>query len=212
MPKRQQFFEDVRGEDRHAALLVTQVGGMPGELQAIIQIAQLDDEAGGLRPLRSYIVRALGVLDHRVVTLGTTVGDVSLSDDHPLLYEFVTAPTAVFFRGQPDDINATVLDIAQAHASTFGPWRHFPQYLNVEQSLYALLASGGGLLGQMPQPFADEVLKVCQRHGLETHTQVGQPYVKAHANPMGQTEVLALLLGDSYFVAHAFSFEEMGRV
>lgn len=210
MPARTQFFADLADENHHAALLVAQVGAAPNELQLFTEIAQYDEQAGGLRPLRTYIIRVLGVLEHRIVNFGTTVNQVELAADHPLLYEYLTPPTAVFFRGQVTQADTLVLDIAQAHASTFGQWRHFPEYLNVSQPLVTLLTSGGGLLGQMPQPLAQRIVPVLEHHGLETMTQQGKPYVQVHDNPALVSMIPeVLLMGGSYFVAYGFSFEVM---
>lgn len=210
MPHTEQFFADLEGENRQAALLVAQVGASPTELQLITQIAEYDEEAQGLRPIRSYIIRVLGVLEHRIVNFGTTVNEVKILEDHPLLYEFTTSPTAVFFRGTAENPDAVVMDIAQAHATTFYPWRHFPQYLNMEQALSTLLESGGGLLGQMPAPLAEKVVKVLEHHGLEHKTAEGEPYIKLHDNPaLLQTALKVLLLGGSYFISYGFSIQEM---
>jgi len=210
MPLRDQFFEDMAGENRQAALLVAQVGGAPNELQLITQVAELDEDAGGLRPIRTYLIRVLGALEHRVSDLGMTVGEATLTTDHPLLYEYTTRPTAVFFRGTPDNVDSLTLDIAQAHATTFEGWRHFPQYLNVAQPLATLLGSGGGLLGQMPEPLAKRLLPVLEHHGLEHKTTQDKAYIDVHDNPgLLESTLSALVIGDSYFISYAFSFDEM---
>jgi hypothetical protein len=210
MPQTEQFFADMQGENRQAALLVAQVGAAPTELQIIVQIAEFDEAVEGLRPIRSYIIRALGILEHRIVNFGTTVGSVEILTEHPLLYEYTKTPTAVFFRGKAEKPDALILDIAQAHAQTFYPWRHFPQYLNTEQPLNSLMESGGGLLGQMPAPLAERILKVLEHHKLETKTVEGTPYIKVHDNPaLLQMALKLLLIGGSYFVAYGFSIQEM---
>jgi len=210
MPQTDQFFEDMAGENRQAALLVAQVGAAPNELQLITQVAEYDDSVEGLRPIRTYIIRVLGVLEHRIVNFGTTVNDVQILDDHPLLYEYTTNPTAVFFRGTVTNPDSVVMDIAQAHATTFYPWRHFPQYLNMEQSLMTLFETGGGLIGQMPAPLAERVVKVLEHHNLEHKTAEGDPYIKLHDNPaLLQTTLKVLLFGGSYFVSYGFSIQEM---
>ncbi len=209
MPKRDQLFQEMQGENRQAALLIAQVGALPTELQLVLQVADYDAKVGGLRPLRSYIIRVLGVLEHRVVNLGTTVHDLKLETQHPLLYEYVEKPAAVFFRGMPQNIDTLVLDIAQAHASTFLGWRHFPVYLNTEQPLATLFASGGGLVGQMPSPLADRIVKVLEKHGLEHKVMVGEPHAKP---PMPDQQLAVLIVGESYFVSFAFSVDEMGKV
>lgn len=208
MPRQQQFFEDMQAEGRQAALLIAQVGAMPSELQLIVQIAQHEEAEGGLRPIRTYIVRVLGVLEHRIMNLGTTTDEVLLTADHPVLFPYSTPSSALFFKGQADDVPTTVLDIAQEHALTFQGWRHFPDFLNVDAPLMTLLASGGGLLGQMPLPLALRLERALQAHGLETKLLQGE--IPAKPPVAGQT-LQVFVLGDSYFVSHAFSFEEMRR-
>jgi len=211
MSKREKFFNDLAGENRQAALLMAQVGGMPGELQLVMQTAELDESADGLRPLNSYVVRALGVQEHQLATFGMTVADVQIKDEHPLLYQYNTPPTAVFFKGTPQNIDELTLDIAQAHASTFGPWRHFPEYLNLDQPLATLLGSDGGLVGQMPQPLAERIVKVLEKHGLESKMMIGESEGEKHKNPMVQ-QAKVMVFGNSYIIAYDYSFDELGKV
>ena len=213
MPKREKLFKDMQGDNHQAVILVAQVGGMPNELQIILETAQYDHEQEGLRPLHNYIVRILGIIEHRVVNLGTTVEQIRLVDDHPLLYQYNTTPVALFVRGKPADINAIVLDIAQAHSEVFGLWRHFPEYLNIEKPLFTLFEEGGGLLGQMPKPLADKLVKVMARHGLETKLIEGENPANKARNPLVEHQrIKVLLIGASYFISYAFSVEEMGKV
>jgi hypothetical protein len=103
-----------------------------------------------------------------------------------------------------------VMDIAQAHATTFFPWRHFPQYLNMEKPLGTLFEEGGGLIGQMPEPLAEGIIKVLDHHNLEHKIAQGTPYIKVHDNPaLLQSTLQVLIIGASYFVAYAFSIQEM---
>lgn len=208
MSAREQFFEDMQGDNRHAALLVAQVGGMPSEIQLITQVAEYDEDAGGLRPIRTYIIRVLGAEEHRITGLGVTSSSAALVTDHPLLYQYNHTPAAVFFKGTPDDTSEIVLDIAQAHASTFKNWRQFPQYLNVEQPLETLFRSGGGLLGQMPEPLVAPIVRVLDKHGLENRVMQGESKKPDHPG-MNEQRMSALIIGTSYFLSYAFSFEEM---
>jgi len=209
MPKRDQLLADMQGEDRHVALLVAQVGAMPTEIQLIVQTARYDEAAQGLHPLHSYIIRVVGATEHRVSTLGMTSSELAWVEDHPLLWQYTQPAAALFFRGQPDDAHALALDIAQAHASTFLGWRHFPDYLSLDKPLYELLSSGGGLLGQMPQALADALVPVLERHGLETKVMQGQSHTSLVEGPLKQQKLQALLIGDSYFISYMFSVEEM---
>ena len=185
---------------------------MPNELQLIVQVAQFEEAKGGLQPIRTYIVRVLGVLEHQVSNLGTTTDEAVLTNDHPVLYQYNTPSTALFFRVQVMDAATLLVDIMQEHAATFRGWQQFPDYLNKEVALMTMLTSGGALLGQMPLPLAERLDKVLQAHGLETKLIQGDIPTKAHKSPLQSQEVMALLIGESYFVSYAFSFEEVGKV
>lgn len=212
MPQRQKLFNDMEGDDRQAAMLVAQVGGMPNELQLILETAQYDDEREGLRPLHNYIIRILGAIEHRIVNLGTTVASISMTEDHPLLYQYNQTPVALFVRGKPKDIDAVILDITQAHAQVFGLWRRFPEYINIEKPLYTMFAEGGGLLGQMPKPLADKLVTVLEKHNLETKIVEGQNPADKNTNPMlKQQKIKILFIGASYFISYAFSIDELGK-
>ncbi len=213
MPKREKLFSDMTGDDRQIAILVAQVGGMPNELQIIVETAQFDEKEEGLRPLNNYIIRVLGAIEHRLVTMGTTVSTIQILEDHPLLYQYNKTPVALFVRGNPTDINAVILDITQAHSEVFGLWRRFPEYMNIEQPLYSLFESGGGLLGQMPKPLADKLVPVLEKHGLETKVIEGQNPADKNTNPMlTEQKIKVLFIGASYFISYAFSIDEFGKV
>lgn len=212
MPKRKQLFEDMAGDNSHAVVLVAQVGGMPNELQLILETAQYDIKHNGLRPQHNYIVRVLGVTEHHIANIGTTVTDVTLTEDHPLLYEYNTPPTALFFRGKPKDSNAIVLDIIQAYSEVFGSWRYFPDYIHIEKPLYTLFEDGGGLLGQMPKPLANKLATVLEAHNLETKQISGEHPADAHHKLTPQQQNMkVLLIGASYFISRAFSIDELGK-
>ncbi|MCS6834795.1 MAG: hypothetical protein NZ750_02115 [Anaerolineae bacterium] len=209
MPKRHQLLADMQGEDRHAALLVAQVGAMPTEIQLIIQTARYEEAIKGLHPIRSYIIRVVGAIEHRISNLGMTTTELAWVDDHPLLWQYTQAPAALFFRGQPDDAHALALELAQAHASTFRGWRHFPEYFSLDKPLYELLVSGGGLLGQMPQALAEACAPILERHGLETKVLFGRSHTDQAQGPLKHQKLQTLLIGESYFISYTFSVEEM---
>jgi hypothetical protein len=209
MPKREQLLKQLQAEDDYGVFLMAQMGGGPNELQLIIQTARYDSGADGLRPQGQYVIRALGVQEQRI-SLGM-FGKLEFVAEHPLLYVHNTTPTAVFFRGQPGDANELLLDISQAHASTFGPWRHFPDYINVAQPLTTFLASGGGLLGEMPEPLAERLVKVLDHHGLEHKLINGEQRDGDDGRESGIKQKL-LLIDDSYVIAMDYSVEELGKV
>ncbi|MDX1991045.1 MAG: hypothetical protein SF029_01565 [bacterium] len=201
MPKRDKLLAELQGEDRYGVLLMAQMDAVPETLQFVVVTTQMDEAAGGLRDQGRYIIRALGVREHRV-SVGI-FGNLRLLDDHPLLYEYNTPPTGLFFRGTPDDANELVLDIFQGYASTFGPWRQIPTYFNLNRPLLDLVSGGGDLLGEMPKPLAERLDKVLQQHRLETKVMEGK---------RTEPKLKVLLLDDSYVVALDFSIDELGKV
>jgi len=209
MPKTQQLIDDLQGEQDYGIFLAAQMGGVPNELQLVIQTAQYDTQAGGLRPRRQYVVRVLGVEEHRI-SLGV-FGRLFIADEHPILYHHNLPRVGVNFEGTPKDINELVLDIHQAYVTTFGPWRELAADINRSQPLVDLLSSGGGLLGTMPKPSAERMVKVLTHHGLKADLEE-KPLYDGH-DEHGRSRKMKLLgIDDSYFVALDFSVEEMGKI
>lgn len=200
MPRRDQFLADLAGDDDYGVLLLAQMDGVPDTLQCVVATTRHDATAGGLIDKHRYVIRAVGVQEHRL-----SVGmfkSARLLDDHPLLYEYNRPPAALFFRGQPDDAHALVVDLFQGYASTFGPWRQLPTYLNVTKPLTDLVQGGGDLVGQMPKPLAEQLAKAFERHGTETKITEDKP---------PQPPQKLLLLDESYIVATTFSIDLLGQ-
>jgi hypothetical protein len=209
MPKTQQLLDDLQGEQDYGIFLAAQMGGVPNELQLIIQTAQFDAQAQGLRPRRQYVIRILGVEEHRI-SLGV-FGRLFIADEHPILYHHNLPRAIVNFEGTPKDVNELVLDIHQAYVTTFGPWRELASDINRSQPLVNLLTSGAGQLGIMPKPAAERMEKVLTHHGLKVTLDEKSLY--ADDDEHGRSRSFKLLgIDDSYFVALAFSVEEMGKI
>lgn len=212
MPQKETLLTDLQKENSQFALLLAQVGASPTEIQIVCETAVYDNDKEGLIPQHSYIIRALGVLEHRVETLGTTVGNTAFLDTHPLLMQYNERPTALFFRGQAEHIDSLILDLIQAYDLTMHGWRQFPDYLNIDQPLSNLFASGGGMLGQLPQSLAHRLMNVLDKHHLETKLMQDKAYAEKHDNPaLSVQRPQLLLMGTSYIISYAFSVEFMGK-
>lgn len=211
MPAREQLLAELQGEGDYGVLLIAQMGGVPNELQLIVETARYDPAAEGLRPQHDYAIRVLGAREHRV-SLGV-FGRLAFYDDHPLLYHHNTPRVAVYFDGKPADVNELVLDISQAYVSTFAGWRHLvemPDDLNRAAPLVDLLASGYGLLGTMPKPLALRIEKVLAHHKISATLTEDATFDTADEH--GRSRMAKLLLIDqSYFIALSFSVEQMGK-
>lgn len=209
MPVREKLLSDLAGEHDVGILLIAQMGGVPNELQLIIQTAQYDEAVQGLRERGGYIIRVMSVREHRL-SLGL-FGKLFFADEHPILLHHNEPTVQVHFEGQPKDVNELVLDIHQAHATTFGPWRELAQNINREKPLADLLASGGGLLGQMPKTAALRMARVFEHHHMQAHL-VGADAEKPKTDDHGRSTQWQLLgVGDSYFVALDFVVDSMGK-
>ncbi|MBC8098473.1 MAG: hypothetical protein H7Y11_03445 [Armatimonadetes bacterium] len=208
MPKRAQLLEALAGENSIGILLMLQMDGVPETLQLVIATAEFDPQVNGLREKGNYVVRAIGVREHRVSA--GQFGGVRFATDHPLLYQYNTTPVGLFFRGTPPDVNALLIDLIQGYTSTFGPWRQIPMFINVAQPLHTLLTGGGDLLGEMPLPLAENLTKALEKHQLETKIITGEPPLGADEH--GRSQLMqALILDESYIVALDFSVELLGK-
>lgn len=208
MPKRQQMLDQINQENGVGVFLMAQMDGVPDSLQIVVATAELDPEVEGLREKGHYVIRALGVREHKVSVGMFNSISFNEGDGHPLLYGYNMTPVGVFFRGQPDNPQELVLDIFQGYASTFGQWRHIPQFLNISKPLLDLVNSGGDVLGEMPAPLAEKMDTVLQHHKLETKLIEAQPEEGVEVPPPMQL----LLLDNAYVVAMSFSVEELGKV
>lgn len=211
MPMRDQLLRELAGERDYGVLLVAQMGGVPNELQLIVETAQFDEAVEGLRPQHDYVIRALGVREHRVI-LGV-FGRLSVVDEHPLLYHHNTPRVAIHFDGKPENVNELVLDVSQAYVSTFGQWRHLVDMaddINRAMPMVDLLSSGYGLLGTMPKPFAERVAKVLNHHNVAYSLSEDSSFETTDEH--GRSRLAkALLLDESYVIALDFSVEQMGK-
>ncbi|MBI1280348.1 MAG: hypothetical protein GC179_19660 [Anaerolineaceae bacterium] len=206
--KRESLLAELQGENRYGIFLALQMGGVPQELQLIVQTAVFDEQEQGLRPQNQYVIRALGVVEHRV-SLGV-FGNLFIANEHPVLLHY-NAPRAVIqFTGQPDDVNELVLDINQAYLSTFGPWRELAKDINRTQPLVNLLTSGSGVLGTMPKPGAERMTRVLAHHGMQATLDESRMYDEKDDH--GRSTNMRLLgIDDSYLIALDFTVDELGK-
>ena len=210
MPAREQLLDELQGEHDYGVLLMAQMGGVPNELQFIVETARYDEAAQGLRPQHDYTIRALGVREHRF-SLGV-FGRLSIVAEHPLLYHHNTPRVALYFDGKAANVNELVLDISQAYVSTFGQWRHLvdmAEDINRAMPMVDLLESSYGLLGTMPKPLALRLEKVLGHH--EVGCTLSEDASFETTDEHGRSRLAKLLLIDqSYVIALDFSIERMG--
>lgn len=181
-------------------LLAAQLGGTPQEIQMILQTADYDEATEGITSTGQYVIRAIGVREHRV-SLGL-FGRIVTSTDHPLLYRHNEALLQIYFRGQPDNVDALMIDISQLYGQTYGADRNLADEINTSMPLSSLLTMGHGFFGEMPTTFAQQIQTVFERHGLSTNFIESQPAMMQHQ---------MLVMDDSYVIAQLFSADPLGN-
>ncbi|PJF43545.1 MAG: hypothetical protein CUN55_08540 [Phototrophicales bacterium] len=192
--------DELKKQERVGILLAAQLGGTPEEIQLMIQLANYNEEDESLRPQGVYVVRCVGVREQRL-SLGL-FGTMAYSSDHPLLWNHNTLYHQVYFRGKPTDVNSLMLDLNQIYGQYYGPFRTLADDLNLARPLGQLLATGYGLLGEMPEPMAKKVVELLKRHGVQAHLLAADqkpPPIQFHL----------LVLDDSFIVAQMYSAEPL---
>jgi hypothetical protein len=195
----------IAPENHLGVLLAAQMGGTPQEVQIILQTADYDEDKEALRPTGQYIIRAIGVVEHRL-SVGL-FGAMVLAEENPLLFAHNEKIMQVYFQSQPENIDSLLIDINQLYAQTYGrydPFRRMADELNPTMPLATLLNAGRGLLGEMPEPFANTIRKVFERHGIKTNFIESED----HRPPM---QFQLLVMDDSYIIAQMFSADPMGK-
>jgi hypothetical protein len=204
-------------QDNHLGiLLAAQMGGTPQELQLIIQLTDhLEDQEGQFRVQSQHIVRCIGVVEHKLA-LGFFARMVH-SPSNALLYPYNEKSYRLIYRGQVQgSLDSLMLDLNQLYGQTYGlyePTRRMVEELNHAAPLATLLSEGAGILGHMPEPFARKAAALLERYGLTTElvelpSENEQDEHHKHLPPIKRQ---ALVLDDSYVVAHFFTADPMGK-
>lgn len=203
MPARERLNQDLQGENQLGILLMVQMVGVPEELQLLIQIVTVDKVNQTLQEGNAYMVRVLGVREHRV-SLGM-FRSIFWAKDHPILYHHNSPEWQLRFEGMPSDVNALMIDLRATYGATFGPWRDIAQDLNHEMPLSNLLQQGKGILGTFPKPLAERFINVLAHHGIQSKYEEVNPAPEPDTKMKGFKDQLSVLgIDDSYFIAYSF--------
>jgi hypothetical protein len=127
---------------------------------------------------------------------------LALLDEHPLLLPQTAPTTELYVRDAPEDVAHLLLDLKRAHDEVTAGWLPFDDFLNRGYAAIGsrpATAGGMGLLARGPRPLLDAYAEVAGRHGMG-------PRLVGGRDPE-PTPLHVLLLGDSWWVAEAFSAE-----
>ncbi|HLA43358.1 MAG TPA: hypothetical protein VJZ27_07995 [Aggregatilineales bacterium] len=203
----QQILETLESEDHLGVLLAAQLGGTPQEVQLILQTTEYNDTHDALRPIGQYIIRAIGVREHRL-SVGL-FGTMVLSHQNALLYPHNEKMIQVYFRGSPENVDSLMIELNQLYGQTYGqydPLRRMAEEINPARPLESLLKGGQGLLGNMPEPFAQKVAALLERHQMKARL-LDDEEANEHRPPM---QFQSLVMDDSFLIAQLFSADPMG--
>ncbi|NJL94205.1 MAG: hypothetical protein HC915_11020 [Anaerolineae bacterium] len=200
-PTLTRILAELAPEDHLGVLLAAQVGGTPHELQLILQTTEYLAEQDGYRPTGQYIIRALGVVEHRLA-LGL-FSNLVISAENSMLHRYNHPQVEVYFRGVPGQVDSLMLELQQLYGQTYGIYRHLADDINRTRPLGALLSTGYGLLGTMPAPFVEKLAPLLARYGLSLHT------LEAESSPP-RIPYHLLVMDDSFVIAQLFSADPMG--
>lgn len=165
-----------------------------------------------LAPTR-WSVSARGVREHRIA-LGWNF-DLSLREDHPLLWPHAGPRASMYFTGRPSSPAEAAGRLWLRHHLETEGWLPFERFLNAELPLAELLDGGAGLLAAGPvrllRAYGAELdgLGVAWSIAGEGPPRVWDQTPSARLNetrPLPEGKAFRVLtLGDSYVVAAEFT-------
>jgi hypothetical protein len=194
-----QLFGEMQAEDAVGLLVAVQLTESPNDVQFVVRSTVFDKSTGGLRDQNQYLIKSVGMVEHQV-SLGM-FDHIAFIDEHPLLYHYNTPPVRVFVGSRAESPDAIMHEIELTHTEVYDTWRDLSMDLNPLCPPEQLFSAGYGLLGMMPQPFAQAVAQVLARHHVKCNLVTDE-------QPPTQMKLLAV--DESYFVAADFAIELIG--
>lgn len=198
----QSIVDLLEDDSKIGIMLAAQMGTTPQEVQLVMQVADYDEESFTVTSGDTYIVRCIGVQEHRL-SLGM-FNRMATSADHPLLWNHNYRYQQIYFRALHDNIEVDdfMLELNQLYGQHYGNIRSLAMDINRMAPLGTILGRGNGLLGEMPKPMAEIVKDLMERYGYEC------TLVDAEEDEPPMAFKL-LVMDDSYFIASLYSADKM---
>lgn len=141
----------------------------------------------------------LGVREHSV-SLGYS-DQMWLSNNHVLLWSHTAPITSLYFHGTCENAAAVTGALYERHWELAGKWIPFHTFLNSLLGPTKLIAGGGGMLAEGPEPFILAYEEVLQRFGFSTSHL--EPKLPTHWNGeawVEETSALSVLILEDFFI------------
>ena len=193
------------GDEEDVVIRLTKAIWSGSSLQLQFALHLLDSEP------RIWEVGCENVLRHVLRNEGAEWW-LDLTDDHPLLWEFKHETAQAFFYERPDNVDAAVGALYEAHQAAVGSWIRFGQHLNSGLSLSKLLGAGNGLLAEGPVPLLSVYEETLRPHGVEVDIRFAHPPRIWGGTQWRElerdNETKALLLGTSYVIGSGWTAQQ----
>lgn len=169
------------------------------------------NDAGKSTPLS---VRGHDVRGHHIVAPRGS-SEVSLVDDHPVLWPHTMPQSGLYFRGKVEDVISVVGALVVAHHTLVGPWNRESNWLFQNERvmnptlLAQVLEAGDGLLSEGAVIVLEAYARVLDSYGI-SHSMLEPTQPSWWNGEQWQTEtekLHALIIGESYVIAPRLSEE-----
>ncbi len=192
------LLEAIAGVDDEEDLILklTQAVWKERSLELSIEASLGDQTEPGVWTLHCEHVLASKLVERSAFSL-------ELVDDHPTLWPFKYPSASAFFSGVPENSEACVGALYEAHERATGSWLPFGFEINGSSRLSELLDTGNGLLARASVPLLEVYKAALQPHGVEISIVSRHQPTHFDGFKRQQTieaDVLSLLLGGSYVV------------
>lgn len=131
------------------------------------------------------------------------VYEISLTNDHPLLWQFTDQHCTLHYNGQVAEPYKLIHHLRQQHASLFKSHEPF-QLLKKEEQHFSF---SNGLLAKGPRSLLRKYGEVLNEHGIEYTISLDDE--RSTHSLFDNEQLQALVLGESYIVGERFVFRRM---
>ena len=123
-----------------------------------------------------------------------------------MLWPHTASRTSIYFHGTCENAAAVTGALYERHWELAGRWIPFYTFLNSRIRLTELIAGGGGMLADGPEPFILAYEEVMQRFGFSTsHLEPKAPrYWNGETWTVEISPLSVLLLEDFFVIAESF--------